>query len=354
MFCRVCAEKLKTETGNGCVVCCSFFDRVNEITKKIVKTFDFEFDSFNVGILSEGSFKAMQEFLTTKNYDLKTEIKRSLQRKISELTQKKVSQSPDVLVFFNPEDFSFKIEIQPIFIYGKYLKRVRNISQTRWLCGFCKGNGCEVCEFTGKRFVSSVEELISKPVIEIFNAKDAILHGAGREDVDARMLGSGRPFVLEVVEPKKRKIELLEIEKRVNEFCRGKVAVTDLRYASRDEVEIVKEERFKKVYRAKVVFDREVTREELECALKRITGEINQRTPKRVLHRRSDILRVRKVYSSEILAHFGKVAVLKFETDAGLYVKELVSGDEGRTVPNLSEKFSARVEKLDVIEVKQS
>lgn len=350
MFCRFCAEKLKEETGDYCVVCCSFFDRVDEIAEKIATNLDFEFESFNVGVRSEGSFRAMQELLS-ESYDVKNEIKRALQKKLIELTGKRFSQSPDVLVVFNPEDFSFKLEIKPIFIYGRYLKRVRNISQTRWLCGVCKGNGCEVCGFTGKRYASSVEELISIPVIEIFKARDAILHGAGREDVDARMLGSGRPFVLEILEPRKRNLEISEVEKAVNEFCRGKVAVRDLRFASAKEVEKVKEERFRKVYRAKVVFDREVTREELESALREIVGEIKQRTPKRVLHRRADILRVRRVYSAEIIEHFGRVAVLKFETDAGLYVKELVSGDEGRTVPNLA-KLSARVEKLDVIDVK--
>lgn len=352
MLCRVCAEKLKMESGDQCAVCCSFFEKAEEIVEEIVKGFDFEFESFNVGIRSEGSFRAMLEFLETENYDLKTEMKRLLQKKIAELTKKRISQSPDILIIFNPEDFSFKLEIRPVFIYGRYIKRVRKISQTRWLCGFCKGGGCEICGFTGKRYPSSVEELISTPLIEIFKAKNAFLHGAGREDVDARMLGRGRPFVLEVIEPKKRSVEVSEIEKVVNDFCRGKVVVRELQYTTADEVEKIKEEKFRKVYRAKVVFNREVTREELEAALKRIIGEIKQRTPKRVLHRRADILRIRRVYRAEIIEHFGKIAVLKFETDAGLYVKELVSGDEGRTIPNLSENFFAIVEKLDVIDIK--
>ncbi|MEM1593508.1 MAG: tRNA pseudouridine(54/55) synthase Pus10 [Archaeoglobaceae archaeon] len=351
MLCKVCAEKLGKVSGDYCVVCCSFFEKSDEIAEKIAKSFDFEFESFNVGIRSEGSFKAMQEFLETR-YDVKNEMKRILQRKLSEITQKKVSLSPELLIVFNPEDFSFKLEIKPIFIYGRYIKRVRNISQTRWLCGFCNGKGCEICGFTGKRFVSSVEELVSTPVVEMFKAREAILHGAGREDVDARMLGSGRPFVLEVLEPRRRKVEISEVEKAVNEFCKGKVAVRDLRYTTVEEIEKVKEERFRKVYRAKVVFDREVTRDELESALKEIIGEIKQKTPKRVLHRRADVLRIRRVYSAEIIEHFGKIAVLKFETDAGLYIKELVSGDDGRTEPNLSKRFSAKVEKLDVIDVK--
>ncbi|MCS7119185.1 MAG: tRNA pseudouridine(54/55) synthase Pus10 [Archaeoglobaceae archaeon] len=352
MLCEICNEKLRWGKGENCVICCNFFDRADDLAFEIFKNLDFEFNSFNVAIRNEGSFRALQEFFEGKfDYDLKIEIKRVLQKKIGDLTQREISHEPDVLITFSPEDFTFRVEIKPLFLYGRYIKRVRNISQTRWLCGFCKGFGCEICNFSGKRFATSVEELISIPVIRLFNAKNALLHGAGREDVDARMLGNGRPFVLEIVEPKKRKLDIFEVERAINEFCGGRVEVKSLRFATLRDVEIVKKERFRKIYRAKVVFDRIISREELEIALKRIVGEIKQRTPKRVLHRRADVFRLRKVYRAEILEHFGKIAVLKFETDAGLYVKELVSGDEGRTEPNLSKKFKAYVEKLDVLEV---
>jgi tRNA pseudouridine synthase 10 len=349
MLCKFCNSKLGWGESENCVVCCDFFEKADKIAVEIVKNIQFEFESFKVGIKSEGSFKALQELLA--DYDIKTEMKKILERKIREITEKMISNDPDLLITFNPEDFSFKLDVKPIFIYGRYIKRVRNISQTRWLCGYCKGAGCDICNFTGKRYFTSVEELISTPVIEIFKAKDAILHGAGREDVDARMLGRGRPFVLEILEPKKRSVDIEEVEKTINNLCKGKVAVKELRFAKPNEIEKIKGEKYRKVYRAKVVFDREISREELEESLRDLIGEIKQKTPKRVLHRRADILRIRRVYKAEIIEHFGKWAVLKFETDAGLYVKELVSGDEGRTEPNLSKRFKAWIEKLDVIDV---
>lgn len=355
MICKRCSERLKIvpAEGDSCSFCCGIFEKLDEITVEISRRLDFEFDSFQVGIKSEGSFKALQEFFELKeiDYDLKAEIKNELQSRLKSITGKRISLDPDVLIVFNPEDLSFEINIKPVYIYCRYIKRIRNISQTRWLCGKCKGVGCEICNYTGKRYLYSVEELISIPAIELFNAKDAVLHGSGREDVDARMLGSGRPFVLEIIEPKKRKVDLRELERRINEFCKGKVAVRNLSYANSSDVEKVKEERFRKVYRAKVVFDREVSREELERALNELIGEIKQKTPERVLHRRADKLRIRRLYRAEIVAHFGRVAVLKFEAEAGLYIKELVSGDSGRTEPNLSKNFRAFVEKLDVIDV---
>lgn len=355
MICKRCAEKLKIvpSGSEGCSFCADIFEKIDEITEEISRRLNFEFDSFQVGIKSEGSFRALQEFFEVKeiDYDIKADIKNELQSRLKSKTEKRISLDPDALIVFNPEDFGFEIKIKPIYIYGRYIKRIRNISQTRWLCGKCKGLGCDICNFTGKRYLYSVEELISMPAIDLFNAKDAVLHGSGREDVDARMLGSGRPFVLEIIDPKKRKVDLSELERRINEFCKGKVAVRHLSYANSSDVERVKEERFRKVYRAKVVFDREVSKEELERALNDLIGEIRQKTPERVLHRRADILRIRRLYQAEIVAHFGRVAVLKFEAEAGLYIKELVSGDSGRTEPNLSKNFKAFVEKLDVIDV---
>lgn len=356
MPCKRCADRLRLNwlsNTRNCPVCAGIFERVEELALKIADKLNFEFESFQIGLKSEGSFRALQEFLELKgiNYDIKGEIRNEFQSKLKEITGKRISIDPDVLILLNPEDFRFEINIKPVYIYGRYIKRIRNISQTRWFCGKCEGVGCELCGYTGKKYLHSVEELISTPAIGFFEAKNATLHGSGREDVDARMLGNGRPFVLEIIEPKRRKVDLKELEEKINEFCKGKVAVKGLSYANAKDVEKVKEGRFKKVYRAKVVFDREISREELEKALNELVGEIKQKTPERVLHRRADKLRIRKLYKAEIIAHFGKIAVLKFEAEAGLYIKELVSGDSGRTEPNLSKNFKAFVKKLDVIDV---
>jgi tRNA pseudouridine synthase 10 len=43
----------------------------------------------------------------------------------------------------------------------------------------------------------SVEVHISDGCKEFFGAESGMLHGSGREDIDVRMLGRGRPFVME-------------------------------------------------------------------------------------------------------------------------------------------------------------
>ncbi len=340
--------------GDTCQICCNAFEKVTEFAEEIARNLEgYEYRSFQVGSRVRGSLKTLLELLKFEEAELKRAFNRLLARELERVTGRKQSLKPDVAITFDLEDFTFEITVLPVYIYGRYVKRVRNISQTRWICKVCGGVGCDVCNYTGKKYVSSVEELIATPVIDLFKARDAILHGAGREDVDARMLGNGRPFVLEIVEPRRRYIAVEEVEKAVNEYCKGKVAVRNLRYAEAKDVRVVKEEKFKKKYRAKVVFGGEVDEGTLREALKKLVGKINQRTPRRVLHRRADKLRIKNLYDVKLLLLRKNVAVIEFEAEAGLYIKELVSGDDGRTEPSLSSVLGipARVEKLDVVEV---
>ncbi len=355
--CVHCSRYVEGRLSSRCQVCCNAFDRINEFAAKIIEHLsEYEFRTFRVGSTLRGSIRALMEILEMRgvSYDIKKVFNRRLSAEIEKLSGKQSSHNGEVVVTFDLENFDFDVLVTPVYIYGRYVKRVRNISQTRWICSACSGEGCEVCGYTGKKYVTSVEELIANPVIELFNARNAVLHGAGREDVDARMLGNGRPFVLEIIEPKKRYLDIEEVERVINEYCRGKVAVSQLRYTDSREVKLVKSERHRKKYRAKIVFEEEVAEGALREALSKLSGSlINQRTPRRVLHRRADRLRIRRLFSARLLLHRGKVAVVEFDAEAGLYIKELVSGDDGRTEPSLTSLLgkSAKVEKLDVIAV---
>lgn len=357
-LCNICYDALKigkVVRSEECMICSGILERIDEIANEVLNRLkDYEFETFQVGSRVHGSLKAIEDYLNlNEEKSLKYRFNRLLTKAIAK-KGKKWSQAPDVIVVFDLEDFSFEVKVMPIYIYGRYKKRVRGLSQTRWLCKFCGGKGCEICNWTGKRYIS-VEEMITEPMKEFLKGKEAILHGAGREDVDARMLGNGRPFIVEIQEPKKRKVDLKELEEYVNRFCKGKVVVSDLKFAKAKDVEFIKSAKFTKVYRAKVVFEKDVSRESLERALEELEKQpIHQRTPLRVLHRRADLVRVRRVYDYEIILHRGNVAVIKIVAESGLYIKELVSGDQGRTKPSLSELLGVNcwVEKLDVLEVR--
>ena len=286
---------------------------------------------------------------------LKAELNREVGKRISSILKKEVNfHKPDVVVHIDLKKDEVRIHPRSVFIKGRYRKLVRGFPQTRWPHRVCRGRGCEECGFTGKQYPESVDELVSKRVIEEFKAEDTVFHGAGREDIDARMLGRGRPFVLEVIKPRKRKIDLKWLEKEINEYCTGKVEVIGLEYAEREDVLHVKSIKPPKIYRVRVEFEKEVERREVEEALQKLKDTvIFQRTPKRVLHRRADLIRERRIMNTKLVSHQGREAVIEIEAESGTYIKELVSGDEGRTSPSLSELLGleARVIELDVLEV---
>jgi tRNA pseudouridine synthase 10 len=78
-----------------------------------------------------------------------------------------------------------------------------------------------------------------------------------------------------------------------------------------------------------------------------------QRTPARVARRRSDLVRNRRVLELSAVRLDDRHAEIELRTEAGTYVKELVSGDEGRTVPSLASILgvACAVTELDVLDV---
>ncbi len=356
-LCKKCLERTGIGIEGECVLCGNIFEKIDEISEKIVNEMkNYEFDSFDVGVRLYGSINSMMNFLKERygiEDNFKEVLRSELIKSIESKTGKKRVLNGDIRIIFCPEDFKFEIDVKSIYIYGRYKKRVRDLSQTRWICSNCGGKGCEMCKFQGKKYLS-VEELIINPAVEIFQGKNGFLHGAGREDVDARMLGTGRPFILEVSVPKKRNVDLRILEKTINERAKGKIEVKLLFYVDSKDVARIKNARFPKIYRAVVRFKDSVEEFEIINALKQIEKtEIKQRTPKRVEHRRADKIRLRKVLKADLLMKKGNLAVIEIHADSGLYIKELVSGDEGRTRPSLSELIGkeCHVEKLDVIAV---
>jgi tRNA pseudouridine synthase 10 len=318
-----------------------------------------EYATFVVGTKMSGLLAENEELLLadggSKHAEpFKSELNREVGKRLAALTGKEASlKSPDVVVHLNLGIGEVELQVASIFIRGRYRKLVRGIPQTRWPCRECRGRGCPRCEGTGRMYQESVDELIRPAVVEAAQAEDTVFHGAGREDIDARMLGTGRPFVVEAVNPKVRTIDLSELQEEINRRAEGKVDVLDLAPSNAATVEYLKEAAFEKTYSALVRLGAEIPEEKLKLVLKELVGTVDQRTPTRVSHRRADKLRVRKVYSADLVEVTGQMARITIRGDSGLYIKELVSGDGGRTRPNLADalRVDASVIELDVIDV---
>jgi len=199
-------------------------------------------------------------------------------------------------------------------------------------------------------YAESVEEIIGAPALEGTGGEEIAFHGAGREDIDARMLGRGRPFVVEVKKPKRRNISLSDLEETINKRAEGKVEVSTLRFANRDVIRKLKQdEAAQKLYRAIVEFDKSVSDEKLALLERTLTNTvIRQQTPRRVMHRRADIVREKHIYEAKVKRLKPNRLEMRIRCQGGLYIKELITGDEGRTVPNVSSILDAQAKPLEL------
>lgn len=360
-------EKLEINPPSNediCPICGNLFDKINEsLYERIDQKINYiglEFDNFLIGCrLDKELLKKDEEINSEIDVDcenIKKEINRIIGLSLEKRYNREVEfETNNILIELNfkKEEPTVYIKINPIFIEGKYNKLVRGIPQTKWPCRECHGKGCEYCNYTGKLYPESVEEILSDIVLKYTKGRSCKFHGAGREDIDVLMLGEGRPFVLEVVEPKIRNLDLEQIEKEVNEYANGKTKYNGLKYCRRNrkaEIKVSSPDTYK-VYEALVKSSGDIKEEDLEI-LKSL-NLIKQQTPLRVKRRRADMIREKRVIELEPSFIDSKTFKMKIKTEGGLYIKELISSDEGRTSPSVSGLLNTEClcERLDVLEV---
>ena len=199
-----------------------------------------------------------------------------------------VNDKPDILALIDVLTLTVTLDVRSAYIYGRYKKHERGIPQTRWPCRACKGRGCEKCNQTGQQYPSSVQDLIGNPLIEFFDGREHAFHGMGREDIDVRCLGRGRPFVLEIKEPKRWNIDYDTAMKEINERANGSIEITDVRRSNRSEVVRVKDTPAEKSYTIRFVIE-PLTQPELDvltAPLDLTKEDVQQRGRGRRKHRR--------------------------------------------------------------------
>ncbi|MDO5859338.1 tRNA pseudouridine(54/55) synthase Pus10 [Methanobrevibacter sp.] len=362
---KVCGELNIDLDDAGCVICDNLFDKLDEnlyekIDEKISKL-GIEFDTFLVGSKISKDIQKRDEELSSQ-FNLSVE---TIKKEVNRLIGLGIWQRFDKDAEFESQDIVFnidlidepkvRIQINPLYIEGKYNKFKRGIPQTKWPCSKCKGRGCEECNYTGKQYPESVEELISEHFLKLTKGREAKFHGAGREDIDVLMLGSGRQFVLEIKEPKIRKLDLKSVEDKINKINEGKTSYHNLQVCKRSRKAIIKQSSpdAYKVYKALVECEDNYDEDKLKELLN--LGEINQQTPQRVLRRRTDMIRVKSVLNTSYEIIDDKRFSMTLKTEGGLYIKELISGDDGRSQPNVSDILGVKAKciQLDVIEVSE-
>lgn len=348
-------EEPRRET---CSICNGLFVDLDAHVERVLNALSrYDFSTFLIGTRPPREVVRAEEELWE---EVGVEWVEPLKSELNRLIGKRIEAATDAVVDFERADVNpvydvgkdrVELQVNSLLVYGRYNKYSRELPQTKWPCGNCRGKGCDECDWTGKQYQESVQELIAEPFLEATKAVETKFHGAGREDVDARCLGK-REFVLEVLEPRERDLDLERLQERINEEYGDKIEVFDLRFAEKDEVEAVKSRRADKTYRALIELEEAVEADALD-RLEELEGTVQQATPTRVEHRRADKTREREVYTVAWERVDETHIELEVKAAAGTYIKELISGDAEKTTPSVAQLLGvgAACVELDVIAI---
>ncbi len=333
-------KKIKLKKPKKCYVCSNLFKELKKKAKLIIKELGkYEHKTFLIGCKLTPELIELEQELWNKIgiewcESIKSGVNRELGKEVERITGKQMNRKmPDITVHLDLNTDKVGLNVRSVYVYGKYQKLVRNMPQTKW---------------KRKIFKTSVQEIIEEPMLKQTKSKTTSFHGSGREDVNVRCLG-WRPFVIEVIRPIKRKVDLRKILRQINKS--KKVKVKSLKIADKNVVRKIKFADSDKTYKAVVSFEKPIS--DLKGVKELKNTIISQRTPIRVLRRRSDKIRRRRVKDIKCKLLNKKKIELKIKTQAGLYIKELITGDEGRTEPSISSLLDNKVKKieLDVIKI---
>jgi len=240
---------------------------------------------------------------------------------------------------------NIKVSRTAVWVAGRYLKLSRTLPQTPWVVD------------GETRLESSVEESIVDPLrTGGVNCGQVVFSSSGREDVDVRMLGNGRPFALEV-----RNLQRLSslskcnvLEKKINEDSAKKINVTGLAVVTKASVAKmntvdggggkIKHYNALCVLRPEAREKGPLTDKDMVLLSEQPELKLQQKTPLRVLHRRTNMIRERSVFT--MLASLvpplqpelkeASAFRLQLRTQGGTYIKEFVHGELGRTTPSVT------------------
>jgi len=325
--------------GVPCYICGGLLTDVEKYAHEAAKhTGDIDFETFAVGTtipsdVLKREAEVVAKFLITTGESIKHEINRRIGKEMLKLlTGKRVDKlRPNIVVRIDLLTGKVTVIRNPILMEGKYLKLSRRVTQA-------------------KRFGSVKTTLLDKLqyVRDFYGGLEHVIHVSGREDSDVRMLGPGRPLVVEVKQP-------IRYRGQVPPLVDDEVVFRPLSFTTREEVRRLKEKAKVdiKLYRALVYSERPLTAEDLG-KMAELSGKIiTQYTPRRIKRLHPRRKRTRMVYEVTWRLISPHVFELYIRCQGGLYVKEFIHGDGGRTTPSAAEVLNGYLEvlELDVLSI---
>jgi tRNA pseudouridine synthase 10 len=318
-------------------------EHVDELVRNVVTLArPYEFRTFAVGLsLPEGIQEREDELRSTMKLKgretIKLQLSAMIANEVSNKLRKKIDKFvPDLTAIADLSSFQVRLFSRPLFFYGRYTKSA-GIAQRREWCPECRGKGCEVCRLTGFAPRRSVEGVVRKKLLPYSLSDNMVFTWIGSEDKESAVLPPGRPFVVEIKNPVKRRLP----KRFAIDVRGGQVRVAGGRIMPSKPMKIPSFRFQTRIFAKTAGVVSKDSADELHKRLVDTVVRFNRPYHKPVL---------KKVY--EVKARVkGRTLIIDAELDGGLPVKRFVNGE--LVSPSVSEvlKTEARCQKFDIRKV---
>ena len=324
-----------------CYICKNIFSNIDLYVKMMQDTsFGYKFSTFTVGAILKQSIierdDKLRSIFQLRGIDgIKTAITKELGKKFVMKTKKHIDHlSPDTTFTINFKTEQCNVKTKPIFLYGRYLKDKRGLSQKEESCRDCKGKGCIFCNNHGIVSFDGVEGRMAKFLYEKFKTEQVKFTWIGGEDKTSLVMGDGRPFFAKLLSPKKRNIRLAK-KSNLNE-----IMIHDLRKIDHIPNGSIQ---FKSKTKMLVSTKNNLSSNKLK-KLKQLTDAPIEITDSNKQYKK-------RIYKLKYKKHSLQSFAVEMEADGGIPIKRLVNGFS--VIPNISSILNTDCfcEKFDVDQI---
>jgi tRNA pseudouridine synthase 10 len=348
---RLCKRCLARHTEDShiqsdmeCYICHGLMDDLDMlIDKMMLAVRDYEFNTFLIGASlptrmyeREDAIRARLKIRGKEN--IKSQLTRELGLKIATVTKRKVDyMKPDITISLTVDkenSVDVVVKSRPIVLIGRYVKKLRGITQKQNRCLQCEGKGCGSCGHSGLSDYGSIEGIIAKRLIAKTKCETPRFSWIGSEDHNSLVLASGRPFSVRLYNPKIRDVDKVKIKAN---------GVTATMSVFKDNIELPS--RFIVKTRIYARCENAIAKQDLK-KLDSLTGTV-------VKFKNRSKMATKNIYSATARQlSCSNEFILTMVADGGLMIKQFVGGEEYMK-PNVSEILNTKCECItfDVLDV---
>jgi tRNA pseudouridine synthase 10 len=318
---RVSVKVIKTDV-KVCYICRNFF-RVTLpfIVDRILNSDMFRsatgIPTIDVGTKLPFFFYENEDYIRSMfqikgTLGIKTQINLLIREKIRKSKKYSVDHLNPALKFEviieNDLSFSINCKAREFYLLGRYIKLDRGITQKNknWGRKDCQ-NFCKLAD----KYEKSIEDLIRKSVWSEYNAEDMKISWTGSEDKYSLVLGSGRPFIVKVINPKFKGLDEMKVLEKDVELYFRKIKQEEIDYYCQ--------------YRILVTIFVKLTEKignigHFENLVKTLKGEVTFRVKNRKT--------ARNIYNAKLINARENNLEISLDMDNGIPIKQFVGGNE--------------------------